>query len=343
MGKFCKASGLGGASCVNIIQITKVTFQGDRLLFDINGGLTSGRHWYDNIQGGMGGGAPMGGPVGPGPTGPGPAGPGGPSSPGGPSAQDVQLPHRVQAGHSNIGHVSSGDFSQTDGESSSAQCQENARADYGFQLRSAAQLYSEPFLPEMQKDDQRQDRQSGRHDPRRGASTILGQPDNPKWRETTKDGIETEDWIYGKPPGKMTFVTFAGSKVIKVKDDNTLVSAAILPYSTNHTQSCYTWRPCKPAIEFGPPVFLFTFTLAVSLASVPTQSGAQSWNDVKTLAAGTSVRISAGSHTVSGELQEVTDDSIAIESGKKQQAFKRQWMSRGSFREERRRIAGGML
>ena len=35
-----------------IVQITKVTFQGDRILFDINGGLTSGRHWYDNIQAG---------------------------------------------------------------------------------------------------------------------------------------------------------------------------------------------------------------------------------------------------------------------------------------------------
>ncbi len=38
------------------IQITKVTFQGDRILFDINGGLTSGAHWYDHISGGMGGG-----------------------------------------------------------------------------------------------------------------------------------------------------------------------------------------------------------------------------------------------------------------------------------------------
>jgi hypothetical protein len=32
------------------------------------------------------------------------------------------------------------------------------------------------------------------------------------------DGLETEDWIYGYPPGKITFVTFANSKVIKVKD-----------------------------------------------------------------------------------------------------------------------------
>ena len=38
-----------------------------------------------------------------------------------------------------------------------------------------------------------------------------------KMRET-KDGYEQEDWIYGEPPGKLTFVTFRGAKVHKVKD-----------------------------------------------------------------------------------------------------------------------------
>ena len=38
-----------------------------------------------------------------------------------------------------------------------------------------------------------------------------------KQRET-KEGVELEDWIYGTPPGRITFVTFAGSKVIKVKE-----------------------------------------------------------------------------------------------------------------------------
>jgi hypothetical protein len=44
----------------------------------------------------------------------------------------------------------------------------------------------------------------------------LGQPEH-KSRET-KDGFEVEDWVYGIPPGKITFVTFSGDKVIKVKD-----------------------------------------------------------------------------------------------------------------------------
>jgi hypothetical protein len=45
---------------------------------------------------------------------------------------------------------------------------------------------------------------------------VLGHPDH-KYRET-KDGVESEDWIFGAPPGKVTFITFNGSKVVKVKD-----------------------------------------------------------------------------------------------------------------------------
>jgi hypothetical protein len=45
----------------------------------------------------------------------------------------------------------------------------------------------------------------------------LGRPTH-KSREV-KDGIETEDWVFGQPPGKITFVTFNGSKVSKVKEE----------------------------------------------------------------------------------------------------------------------------
>jgi hypothetical protein len=44
-----------------------------------------------------------------------------------------------------------------------------------------------------------------------------GRPDR-KLREND-NGDETEDWIYGKAPGTITFVTFQGNKVINVKDD----------------------------------------------------------------------------------------------------------------------------
>lgn len=44
----------------------------------------------------------------------------------------------------------------------------------------------------------------------------LGRPDH-KVRERDPSGTETEDWIYGTPPAKTTFVTFVGDKVIRVK------------------------------------------------------------------------------------------------------------------------------
>jgi len=33
-----------------------------------------------------------------------------------------------------------------------------------------------------------------------------------------KEGTEIEDWIYGEPPGRVSFVTFSGDKVIHVKE-----------------------------------------------------------------------------------------------------------------------------
>jgi hypothetical protein len=38
-----------------------------------------------------------------------------------------------------------------------------------------------------------------------------------KSRESV-DGVDLEDWIYGNPPGRVTFVTLKGSKVVKIKD-----------------------------------------------------------------------------------------------------------------------------
>jgi len=45
----------------------------------------------------------------------------------------------------------------------------------------------------------------------------IGNPRH-KERNVSNDGAETEDWIYGDPPGKITFVTFVGSKVTAVKE-----------------------------------------------------------------------------------------------------------------------------
>src|SRR5438132_285114 len=38
------------------VQVTKVTIEGDKILFEINGGMKGKGHWYDHVQVGMGGG-----------------------------------------------------------------------------------------------------------------------------------------------------------------------------------------------------------------------------------------------------------------------------------------------
>jgi hypothetical protein len=46
----------------------------------------------------------------------------------------------------------------------------------------------------------------------------LGRPDRKVRERDPQSGAETEDWIYGNPPLKTTFVTFVGDKVIRVKE-----------------------------------------------------------------------------------------------------------------------------
>ena len=45
----------------------------------------------------------------------------------------------------------------------------------------------------------------------------MGRPDH-KVRERDPSGPETEDWIYGSPPAKTTFVTFVGDNVVRVEE-----------------------------------------------------------------------------------------------------------------------------
>jgi hypothetical protein len=173
------------------IKITKITFQGDKLLLDINGGLTSGRHWYDNLQIGMGGQS---------------------------SQQQQQQQQQTDRNDRNatptLGTYIEVNFHKPMEGVTSAEVKKILGAVMDFDQHSAATLYSETLSPEMQKAIAEKRAMVGMT--REEVKMALG-PRDQVYRETV-DGVETEDWIYGKPPGKITFVTFAGSKVIKVKD-----------------------------------------------------------------------------------------------------------------------------
>jgi hypothetical protein len=181
------------------VQITKVTLEDDKILLEINGGLKSGRHWYDRVQVGMG---TQTAPVSSGeihPT----------------SGTIIELLY-----HKPLANLTSADVKKT------------LAPLFDFEKHSATQLYAESLPPAVQKAISEKRVLEGMD--REQVLMAVGHPEH-KSRETNQDGVEIEDWVYGTPPGKIVFVTFNGNKVIKVKEEYAgLGSEAAGPEPTPH-------------------------------------------------------------------------------------------------------------
>jgi hypothetical protein len=166
----------------DLVQVTKIEIEDDKIVLQINGGYKGGRKWYQGVQIGMGG---------------------------------------------NTAPVSSGNDSNAPGGTSIAilfhkplepmkaqEIKKMLAPVLDFEKRSVTTIYSESLPPETQKAIKEKRVLVGMD--REQVVMTLGRPQH-KSRET-KDGLDVEDWVYGTPPGKITFVTFGGDKVIKVKD-----------------------------------------------------------------------------------------------------------------------------
>jgi hypothetical protein len=167
----------------DLVQVTKIDIQSDRLLLEINGGFKGGRKWYEGVQIGVNNGQTV--PISRG---------GDTNAPGGTSIvlmfRKPLEPIKAAAVKKILAPV------------------------LDFEKRTATELYSESLPPETQKAIKEKRALEGMtHDQ---VVMALGRPEH-KSRET-KDGLELEDWVYGLAPGKITFVTFNGDKVIKVKE-----------------------------------------------------------------------------------------------------------------------------
>jgi len=165
------------------VQITKIGLDGDHLVLELNGGLKSGDHWYNHVQIGMGGVAP-------------PVNNNGNNTP-------------------SMGTSISIDFHKPMENLTAAEVKRILTPILDFDKRTVTQLYSETLPPATQAAIREKRAMVGMD--RDEVLLALGHPDH-KYRET-KDGVDQEDWIYGTPPGKVSFVTFAGNKVIKVKEE----------------------------------------------------------------------------------------------------------------------------
>jgi hypothetical protein len=78
-------------------------------------------------------------------------------------------------------------------------------------------------------------------------------------------------------------------------------------------------------------------------ATVAAQTNASNWNTVKALAAGTDVRILNGSRTVSGKIDRITDDNLVMASGKGQEMFTQQEITRVSIRKKGHRLRNTLI
>lgn len=165
----------------DLVQITKVEIEDDKIVLQINGGLKGNRKWYDNIEVGMGSRTT-------------PVGRGDSNAPGGTTVAILY--------HKPLEPVKASEIKKL------------LAPVLDFEKRSATELYADTLPPEMQKAIKEKRALEGMD--REQVMLALGRPAR-KSREV-KDGIETEDWVFGQPPGKITFVTFSGSKVVKVKE-----------------------------------------------------------------------------------------------------------------------------
>lgn len=170
----------------DLVQITRITFKDDRIIFELNGGGKKRRRWYHGIQ------VSMGGPQ---------VAVGRPDSSLPPQGSWLTL---IFPGH--LPQVTPEQLKEYLGPV----------LDFSKQ-RSAAQQWVDTLPKEFQEAIKARKALVGMD--RDTVLAAMGRPDR-KVREKDAEGVEKEDWIYGFPPAKTTFVTFVGDKVVQVKEYN---------------------------------------------------------------------------------------------------------------------------
>jgi hypothetical protein len=177
------AKELGPAGRVgDLIQVTQVEIEKDRIILVLNNGMRGKGSWKDHVQIGMG-------------TSTRSINSGAPTN--APSGTTVALL-----------------FDGPIGEVTSAEVKKMLQPVLDFAKESVTENYVESLPPEIKEAVRDKRAVVGMN--RDQVLLAVGRPLR-KSRET-KDGYEIEDWIYGEPPGRVTFVTFTGDKVVRVKD-----------------------------------------------------------------------------------------------------------------------------
>jgi hypothetical protein len=175
------------------VQITRVLIEEKKILIELNGGMKSGRHWYDHVEVGMG-----------------------------TTMSPVNQGQNAQgAAGSNIALV----FPKNVPSLQVGEIKAMLNPLFDFSKKSATQNYVETLPEPIKKAIHEQRAVEGMS--RDQVMLAMGRPRN-KSRES-KDGDEMEDWVYGEPPGKVTFVTFNEGKVVKIREDYANIGGSTAP------------------------------------------------------------------------------------------------------------------
>jgi len=162
------------------VEITKIGFKSDQLVFEFNGGGKSGKKWYQHIQIGVGTATT---PIGP------------------------QQPATLAYGSS-----ITLDFGKSVPDLTVQQVKKLLSGVLDFERHSPTVLYSPAVPPKFKEAIKKHEVVVGMD--RDAVLSAKGAPDR-RVREV-RDGVEQEDWIYGTPP-HVLFVTFDGDQVAAVK------------------------------------------------------------------------------------------------------------------------------
>jgi hypothetical protein len=168
----------------DMVQVTKVNVDDDAITLQLNDGMKKKGSWRDKVQISVGG------------------------------ATTVGPDYGRASAEPDKGTAIVVKFKDSIGDVTSAQVKKMLAPVLDFEKHSASQNYIDTLPPETQQAIKEKKAIEGMDED--AVILALGRPLR-KTRET-KDDVEQETWQFGEPPGRVTFVTFASHKVIRVRD-----------------------------------------------------------------------------------------------------------------------------